>query len=50
MLQVEGLTTAYGGVIAVSDVSLKVAHGQFVTIVGANGAGKTTLCPDLRQQ
>jgi len=43
MLVVEELTTSYSGVVAVNNVSLKVAQGQFVTIVGANGAGKTTL-------
>ncbi|HKO06415.1 MAG TPA: ABC transporter ATP-binding protein [Alphaproteobacteria bacterium] len=43
MLAVEGLTVAYGGLKALSQVSLAVAEGQFVTIVGPNGAGKTTL-------
>jgi len=43
MLAVEGLTVAYGGLTALSQVSLAVGEGQFVTIVGPNGAGKTTL-------
>ncbi len=43
MLQVESLTVAYGGLHALTDVSLSVAEGQFVAIVGPNGAGKTTL-------
>jgi len=43
MLAVEGLTVAYGGLKALSQVSLAVGVGQFVTIVGPNGAGKTTL-------
>ncbi|MFI4987812.1 MAG: ABC transporter ATP-binding protein [Alphaproteobacteria bacterium] len=43
MLAVEGLTVAYGGLTALSHVSLAVGEGQFVTIVGPNGAGKTTL-------
>ncbi|HXQ67469.1 MAG TPA: ABC transporter ATP-binding protein [Alphaproteobacteria bacterium] len=43
MLAVEGLTVAYGGLKALSQVSLAVGDGQFVTIVGPNGAGKTTL-------
>jgi len=43
MLAVEGLTVAYGGLKALSQVSLAVGEGQFVTIVGPNGAGKTTL-------
>jgi branched-chain amino acid transport system ATP-binding protein len=42
-LEVVGLTTKYGGIVAVDDVALAVAAGQAVAIVGANGAGKTTL-------
>ena len=43
MLQVDSLTVAYGGLHALTDVSLRVGEGQFVAIVGPNGAGKTTL-------
>jgi branched-chain amino acid transport system ATP-binding protein len=43
VLQVEGLSVAYGGLRALSDVSLRVDARQFVAIVGPNGAGKTTL-------
>jgi len=43
VLQVESLTVAYGGLHALTDVSLNVGEGQFVAIVGPNGAGKTTL-------
>jgi branched-chain amino acid transport system ATP-binding protein len=43
VLTVEGLTVAYGGLTALSEVSLAVRAGQFVSIVGPNGAGKTTL-------
>jgi branched-chain amino acid transport system ATP-binding protein len=43
MLTVSGLSVSYGGLHALSDVSLDVAEGEFVTIVGPNGAGKTTL-------
>jgi len=43
MLSVSGLGVSYGGLHALSDVSLDVGDGEFVTIVGPNGAGKTTL-------
>jgi branched-chain amino acid transport system ATP-binding protein len=43
MLEVSALTTRYGGIVAVDQVSLNVAGGQAVAIIGANGAGKTSL-------
>ncbi|MGE0418605.1 MAG: ABC transporter ATP-binding protein [Acetobacteraceae bacterium] len=43
MLEIKNLTVAYGGLRALTDVSLSVAEGQFVTVVGPNGAGKSTL-------
>jgi branched-chain amino acid transport system ATP-binding protein len=43
MLEIAHLSVAYGGLRALSDVSLSVAEGQFVTVVGPNGAGKSTL-------
>ena len=43
MLEVRNLSVAYGGLRALSDVSLSVAEGRFVTLVGPNGAGKSTL-------
>lgn len=42
LLEVRGLSVAYGGVAAVRDVSLTVAPGSVVAVLGANGAGKTT--------
>jgi len=43
VLDIDGLSIAYGGLHALSSVSLRVDAGQFVAIVGPNGAGKTTL-------
>jgi branched-chain amino acid transport system ATP-binding protein len=43
VLSVAGLGVNYGGLHALTGVSLEVAEGEFVTIVGPNGAGKTTL-------
>ena len=42
-LEVESLTVQYGGVMAVSDVSLQVATGAIVGLIGPNGAGKTSV-------
>jgi branched-chain amino acid transport system ATP-binding protein len=43
VLEINELSVAYGGLHALSAVSLRVTAGQFVAIVGPNGAGKTTL-------
>lgn len=43
MLQLENVTVRFGGLTAVNDVTLSVATGDVVGLVGANGAGKTTL-------
>ena len=42
MLEVEGLEVSYGAVRAVRGVSLSVAEGELVTLLGANGAGKSS--------
>jgi branched-chain amino acid transport system ATP-binding protein len=43
MLEIRELTVAYGGVVALDQVSLSVPDGSITAVLGANGAGKTTL-------
>jgi branched-chain amino acid transport system ATP-binding protein len=43
MLSVENLEVRYGGISALRGVSIDVAEGETVLLVGANGAGKSSL-------
>ena len=43
MLEVSGLTVRHGQLEALTEVSLALAEGETVAIIGANGAGKSTL-------
>ncbi len=47
LLDVANLTTAYRGLIAISDISINVDSGEIVTVAGANGAGKSTLLKSI---
>jgi branched-chain amino acid transport system ATP-binding protein len=43
LLTIESVSLAFGGIAALSDVSVKVAQGRVTAIIGPNGAGKTSL-------
>jgi branched-chain amino acid transport system ATP-binding protein len=43
MLELKGIDAGYGGFQALFGISMNVAAGEAVAVIGANGAGKTTL-------
>jgi branched-chain amino acid transport system ATP-binding protein len=43
LLEIRELSVAYGKAVALENVSLRVAEGEFVAVLGPNGAGKSTL-------
>jgi branched-chain amino acid transport system ATP-binding protein len=43
LLQVEGVHLSFGGIQALSDVSLRARRGEITAVIGPNGAGKTSL-------
>jgi branched-chain amino acid transport system ATP-binding protein len=47
LLEIEGLTKCFGGVIASDAISLTLTSGEVHAVIGPNGAGKTTLISQL---
>jgi branched-chain amino acid transport system ATP-binding protein len=47
LLQIEGLSKRFGGVVASDAITLDVPQGELHAIIGPNGAGKTTLIGQL---
>jgi branched-chain amino acid transport system ATP-binding protein len=47
MLKVDDLEVAYGPITALHGVSMTIAAGETVTVIGANGAGKSTLLKSI---
>ena len=39
LLEVEGLTKTFGGLVAVKDLSLAVSAGEILGLIGPNGSG-----------
>jgi phosphate transport system ATP-binding protein len=48
-MRTEALTIAYGGKVAVNDVSLPVHQGEVLALIGPSGCGKTTLLRSLNR-
>jgi branched-chain amino acid transport system ATP-binding protein len=43
MLELRGVTKAFGGLTVIDELDLDVREGEIVSVIGPNGAGKTTL-------
>ena len=43
LLEVQGLTKKFGGLVAVNDLSFHIEEGEVLGLMGPNGSGKTTI-------
>ena len=47
MLKIQNISTYYGNIQALKDISIEVSEGEIITLIGANGAGKSTTLMSL---
>ena len=47
MLNIQNISTFYGNIQALKDISISVQEGEIITLIGANGAGKSTTLMSL---
>jgi branched-chain amino acid transport system ATP-binding protein len=47
MLDIRALSFSYGSIRAVKGISMTIAEGELVTLIGSNGAGKTTVLKNI---
>jgi branched-chain amino acid transport system ATP-binding protein len=47
MLKIKNISTYYGNIQALKDISIEVSEGEIITLIGANGAGKSTTLMSL---
>src|SRR3989442_12624278 len=47
LLRLDGVEAGYGDMVAIRGVSLEVARGELIALIGSNGAGKTTTLPAI---